>query len=338
MTGPLYDVMRWFLSVLPVDEAGRRVFDETLADWRREAAKVSGSRSAFVVSLRSMLSAARSVARVSGREVTLIRRSGVLLRMALWTVGYLVFVSATRSLAPYVGTTSPVSPGYAYVAMVAFFLPIALLLATGLGGRRRPSPALGLGLAAAVVGMLLLGWGVPMANRAFLDANPAQVRYVKPVKGSPEGLRRPWRQGEGLQMATNAGWNSLMSPSPLMSFSNDLTVPQLGGLIAAGPDKGGWNAILWLNFFSAYVAMCLLIPSFASALWRKRVFVRLAVIAATAALVFDDGVFYALADRNSLLLLFGVDWIPALLMAAGLVVFMRSDRAGAVGAVSGANA
>lgn len=32
MTGAFYAMARWFLSLLPVDQAGERVFDETLAD------------------------------------------------------------------------------------------------------------------------------------------------------------------------------------------------------------------------------------------------------------------------------------------------------------------
>lgn len=257
------------------------------------------------------------------------------MRMALWTIGYLAFVNTTRSLAPYIGTNAPVSTGYAYVPMVAFFLPIALLLAIGLGGRTRPSPALGLGLAAVLLGVPLLGWGVPIANRAFLDANPFSITSPQSTSGSTEVHSRPWQTGEGLLMATNSGWRSVESFSPPVSFTNDLTVPQLGRKIAAGPNQGGWNAIQWLSFFGGYVAMCMLIPAFAYALWRTRTFVRFAVIAVTTGLLLDHRGLEALAGKDPVLSMFGVHWIPALLMALGLVALMRSDRAASVGNVSG---
>ncbi len=326
MTGPLYEVARWWLGILPMDEAGRRSCDETLADWRREAAKAEGNWAALVVSVRAMFALVRCVAGVSLREVALIRRSGVLTRMFLWTLAYLAIMAVIVQLSPNIWKLSPTSRIYAQVAVVASFLPIALLLATGFGGRRRPVPGVGLALVGLLIGFPLLGWGVPMANRAFLDANPARSSYPDhPERG--EELR-PWKPGDGLSMAMEWHYYSeVRSPHP---FSNDLTVVQLGEKLASGPEANGWNAMRYLSFFGAYLATCVLAPLLASVLRRRTALARYGVILVTAALLFRPPDFRSFDGEFSVVLWLGAFWIPAIWMTICLLA--AAHREGEIGA------
>src|SRR5688572_3502291 len=230
-------VHRWF-EVLPVDEAGRRVFDETLADWRREAARASGPLARVLMCVRAVFAVLRAVVGVSFREVMLIRRSGMLVRVFLWTAGYLLAMTLIIQLSPEVVDLSVVSQGYFLVSLVAFIFPVALLLATGLGRARQPVPALGAALVALLVGAPLLGWALPIANRAFMVANPWS--YV-----TDSGVTRvvPSKPGEGLMLTTMSEFRSTMPVWPPNAFRNDLTVAQLGARVVEGPQAGGWNAI-----------------------------------------------------------------------------------------------
>src|SRR5688572_21075439 len=93
MTGPLYTIAKWCLGTLPVDAAGRRVFDETLADWRNEAAQASGPLAALAVPARAVWSVIRCVMMVSLREVRTREGAALLLRVAaLSVVCMLVFI------------------------------------------------------------------------------------------------------------------------------------------------------------------------------------------------------------------------------------------------------
>ncbi len=116
--GMLYRGCACLLGVLPVDNAGRRVFDETLADWRREGRTASG-----------MLAVARSVLLVSWREVISAPMGTMTLRIvgwsALWVVLGLVvgrYVWGAPSGELGVGAYA----AFAAVAAV-FFLPAAVL-------------------------------------------------------------------------------------------------------------------------------------------------------------------------------------------------------------------
>ena len=323
MTGALYTLVRWCLGLLPVDPAGRRCLDETLADWRREAANAGGTWAAFVVSVRAMFAVVRCVAGVSLREVALIRQSGVLTRALLWTAGYLVMMAVVVQLSPSILTISATSRIYTQVAVVASFLPIALLLATALGGKRRPVPGLGLALIALFVGFPLLGWGVPMANRAFLDANPRRSYYPDhPERG--EQLH-PWKPGDGLSMAME--WHYFSVSSTPRPFSNDLTLVQLGAKVAHGPQANGWSAMRYLSFFVAYLVTCALAPLLASVLRRRTALVRYGAVLVTAILLFRPPAFERLGGEFSVVLWLGAFWIPVIWMTTCLIAAARRERA-----------
>jgi hypothetical protein len=149
--GILYRIVEWFLTVLPVDASGRRVFDETLADWRREAERAANGWRRSFVGVRAMFAVARSVAGVSAKEVTLIRHSGVLPRLLLWTSAYVIVVNVIRWQLPGAWPLSTLSRAFGSVPLAAYIFPTAILLDVGLGGRHRRSPALGLSVVAVLI-------------------------------------------------------------------------------------------------------------------------------------------------------------------------------------------
>ena len=341
MTGPLYAIAEWFLVVLPVDDAGRRVFDETLADWRREAAKARGTVAGALVFVRAIFSVFRSIVGVSLREVTSIHRSGVLTRVCLWTVAYLlaylaivtviVQLSPSIQFSPSMTKLSVMSLVYGQVPLIASFLPTALLLATGLGGKRQPVPGLGTALVALVISFPLLGWGVPIANRAFLDANPALVTYPNHPDRTQE--LRPWKPGEGLGMAMGmrSQYFDLHSHSP-RPFGNDLTLGELRRTVASGPAKGGWAALAWLSFFGAYLATCVLAPVLASALRRLTALMKYCIVFVTVALLLTLltlPVLTSLVGEFSVVMWLGAYWIPVTWMCLCLIAVTRRSSGAA---------
>ena len=325
MAGPLYALTQWWVSVLPVDAAGRRCFDETLADWRREAANAKGSWAALIVSVRALFAVLRCVAGITIREVALIRQSGVLTRVCLWTVAYLAIVTLIVQLtpdSPSILKLSAISRLYTQMAVVASFFPIALMLATGLGGKRRPVPGLGIALVALLIGFPLLGWGLPIANRAFLDANPARWTFPDhPERGEEV---KPWKRGDGLMMSMEWPYSATPPHSP-NPFGNDLTLGQLRGKVANGPDKGGWAAVAWFSFFAAYLVTCVLAPVLASVLRRRPPLVRYGVLLITAGLLFRPYALAKLVGEYSLVMWLGGYWIPAAWMGLCLIAAARRD-------------
>lgn len=310
----LYSIANWALNALPVDTAGRRVFDETLADWRREAAKASALLARASVTARASGSVLRCIAGVTAREIKLIPQSGVLLRVFLWVAGYMV-AAPWVSMIWFGKPTFQVSArGYLIVSGVAYFFPVALILGTGLGRNRLRAPGLGMGFASLVVSFVLLGWGLPVANRAFLEANPDRV--TNPKTPEDEAWRRIRVPGEGLSMTTGLH----MTSSPPSMFVNDLTVTQLSARIAGGPKVNGWAAIRWLSFFGAYLSICALAPLLASALRERAALVRYPVMVVTAALLLRPPVQSGFGDAFSVTLWLGAFWIPVAWVALCLAI------------------
>lgn len=316
--GILYRIVEWFLTVLPVDASGRRVFDETLADWRREAGKATNRSTAAIATVRSLLSVVRSVAGVSVKDVIMIRQSSVWPRLLLWTCGYLALVNLVRILLPGGWPIAALSRVYGSISLIAYFFPVALLLAIGLGSQRRPVPALGLSLAATLLAFPLLGWGVPIANRAFLNANPP--RFVSQGQQIAEGADRPLLpRGQMFAWVTAASAANRIIPYSPIGFVNDETVTQLVRKVAGGPAADGWLAIRWLNFFGAYVSLCALTPIFAGVLRRQRHIVRYVVIAATAGLLLYQRGIQTSFGAESVLWWFGMYWVPVAWLMAWMI-------------------
>ena len=316
-----YVLAKWLLSTLPVDAAGRRCFDETLADWRREAAKANGAFAGAIVAVRAMGSVLRSVAGVTFREMRLFPQSGVPLRLVFWMAAFLTVVPLIyRGSLTFRGVGLS-SPAYLYVGDLLRVLPVTLLLATAVGRDRRSTSGLGLALAAVITAVSLLGWALPAANSAFLEANRA--RYTNPQTPEEAAWRRPRRPGEGLTMSTMG--DVAVDPVAPNLFMNDLTLPQLGVRVVRGPGADGWAAIRWLSFFGAYLSICALAPILATTLRRRQALVRYSIVIITAAVLWRPVVLSRLGGEFSVAVWLGAFWIPVAWMAVCLLFAAQRD-------------
>lgn len=271
--------------------------------------------------MRALCAVLRCVAGVSLREVAQVRQSGVLTRMLLWTAGYLAVLNVVLRLTPSPYRPSVLSQVYGQLPAIAFFVPVAFLLAATFGGSRRRLPALGLGLTSFAVGVVMLGWCVPLANRAFFDANPGRSTEVS------TGVTHvtPNKPGDGLMMAMGDYHRVGRAYLPASMFMNDVNLLQLARKVANGPESGGWSAIRWTSFFFAYLTACAIIPVLASVLKRRNSFVRIAAVAATAVLLWTQGSLPSPFGEFSLVWWLGAYWIPVAWMALCLIAVARRD-------------
>ena len=175
MTGPPYSVTQWCLSVLPVDDRGRRVFDETLADWKSEATKASGPQGSATVSLRAVASVLRSIAMISSKELSTRKGLAPLLRLATWSfVSVLVFVAfnwnwsiPVEGVQVQIGSTAVLLGS---VSSVLAFLPLVAFVSAATGRRGGAQvPRLGPAVVAGLVMFGAMGWGMPAANQAWRE-------------------------------------------------------------------------------------------------------------------------------------------------------------------------
>jgi len=174
------------LGVLVPDEATRRAFEETLADWRDEWTRASNPIERIVVSTRGWISVARLVAGTM--------RIG-LSTSETWAVSSMaVLMSAALSLLmiPSVWwyTPGPLTlPGFLVAVfllvpqgMVVLLAPVASI---GLGTRPWREPSVIAVVPVLVLTMVMLaGWAIPASNQAFRE-------YVSSrVSGAPRVLPR----------------------------------------------------------------------------------------------------------------------------------------------------
>lgn len=175
MTGAFYTLTQWGLRILPVDSAGRRCFDETLADWRNESAQASGLL-ALVVPARGMWSVVRCVMLVSLRESRSREGAALLLRLAAWSIVCTVVFIGIRWNESIVlqGARVPLGPVPGALLSVQALLtamPFLAFLCAAAGRRHRaPVPRLGPALVAGVVMFVAIGWAMPAANQAYRES------------------------------------------------------------------------------------------------------------------------------------------------------------------------
>lgn len=233
--GIVYRMCEGLLIRLPMDDCGRRVFTETLADWRREASAVRG-----------LVAVSRALVQVSVAEVSTFAMAAVVMRAFAWlTLALFVSFSIWNGQ-----SIPPAAVLYSLVGCAAFFLPAALLCASS-GRGKAQVPTLGLAVAGSLVSVTLMLWAMPAGNQAMFDANPpSRVTSEHTQPAAPTGF----------VAFARATW-----PQPPIEFLSPARLPQLASQILYSP-WGGWGAIQHLSFRLSFVMLCLLVPFAAAGL------------------------------------------------------------------------
>ena len=200
--GILYRIVEWFLTVLPVDASGRRVFDETLADWRREADAAQTSPQRVVAGLQGLGAVARGLAHVSVRESTSREGVAALARLAAWSVAAAMVSIALNWNQSLTVQGAQVAVGPAGVALgsvawlVALMPLLAYVSAACVRGNALAPPRLGPAVLMGAVMVLAMGWGLPAAGQAYRELVFAMFR---PGEVLPPGMgERSLRELVGL--------------------------------------------------------------------------------------------------------------------------------------------
>lgn len=296
--GIVYRLCEGLLARLPVDESGRRVFTETLADWRREPRTVRG-----------LAAVGRAVAGVSVREVVSIAMCRTLAHVMAWSGGW-ALLGVALSRVVYGWGYRPVSELAAWsVVGVVFFFPTAILLSSVTGRRR--VPALGLVLASAVAGLLLVGWALPAANRVTFGSVDMFTLGGFGVRAeAASGAEQVFR---------------LVFPRLSLEHVSGRYAHDLPGLVSAGPPNG-WPAIQLISFSAAFVCLCALMPLAGAALRNRQTVSRRAAIAFAFVFVFVlyRGQIADFVAPDWILWGFVAPWLPVVVLAAVLIARIRS--------------
>jgi hypothetical protein len=213
MTRAVYAIARWVLWQLPVDAAGRRVFDETLADWRKERG-----------ALRGVCAVIRSVLMVSGRELTSGEGANGFRRLSSWSMACLIVALAFNWNQSVLVDGSPVSVGPTVIALgslawVVSLLPLIAFVSMTWGHRlARPAPRLGSALALGLVMMGVMGWGLPAAFQSYRELVFALTSgLAAPVAGTPAP---GWNERSLVELfiLVGDGWSGALSALNLRLF------------------------------------------------------------------------------------------------------------------------
>jgi hypothetical protein len=190
--GVCYALVRRLLRALPVDAIGRRVFDETLADWRRELQDAPSLVQKLRITARNGVAAGRGVLMVSLGEVTRPEGRTLLLKVVMWScVGLLAFFASSWELLYVTASNGRALYGYDSLALLSVswmtgLMPLLVFLSAACARRTAAaSPRLGPALVMGVVMVGLLVWAVPVANQAFREFTFARTGGTG---GLPRGL------------------------------------------------------------------------------------------------------------------------------------------------------
>ena len=299
--GIVYRMCEELLVRLPVDESGRRVFAETLADWRREPRTIRG-----------IVAVCRAVAGVSIKEVASVSMCRTWLLILAWSTAWVVLgIGISGAITGFWGS-SPSGLAAWSVSGYVFFLPTAILLSSTVGHRR--APVIGLVLVTAVTGLLLVGWALPAANR---------ITFGSVDMFALAGAGFEERAGSGAQAVFQTIWPRLSLEYISGRFAHDLPA-----LVAAGPPNG-WAAIQLASFRAAFVCLCALMPFIGSALRSRRLWSRRVAIAVTLVFVSYRGQIADFVAPDWVLWSFVAPWLPVVTIAGVLIA--RSQSGGPEG-------
>lgn len=289
--GIIYRVCEALLHRLPVDDCASRVFAETLADWRREPQ-----------TLRGLLAVIRAVAGVTIREAVSVSMCRTWVHVLAWSTAWVVLgIGISGSITGYWGSSLSGLATWSVSGFV-FFLPTAIVLSTAVS--RRHVPVLGLVLVSAVMGLLLVGWGLPAANRVTFQS-------VDIVTLGAAGF------GERPESGPLAVFLTVW-PRLSLEYVSGRFAHELPGLITAGPPNG-WAAIQLISFSAAFVCLCALMPFIGSALRNRQVWTRRAAMALAVMFVLYRGQIADVVAPDWVLWNFVAPWLPVVVAAAYLI-------------------
>lgn len=288
--GLVYRVCEELLARLPVDDSGRRVFAETLADWRREPR--TGRGLAAVV---------RAVAGVSFKEAASLSMCRTWLVIAGWSTAWaLLGIGLSRITQGWTYRSAYDLAAWSMIGIV-FFFPTAVLLSSLT--RKRSVPALGLVVSSSLAGLLLVGWATPAAKRViFGDMN---------VLASEFGVDNPAE-------STGARIFQMALPRVPLEHLSGSFAHEWPGLVAAGP-PGGWHAIQMVSFSAAFVCLCALVPMIGLAVRRRGVRGRRVAITAALLFLMYRGQIGDFVAPDWVLWSFIAPWLPVATIAAVLL-------------------
>jgi len=291
--GIIYRVCEGLLARLPVDERGQRVFAETLADWRREPR-----------TLRGLVAVVRAVAGVAIKEAASASMSRTWTRVMVWSLAWVV-LGLVLSRAFYGWNGLPAYKVAAWsISGFVFFFPTAILLSSL--NRKGRVPIIGLCLTSALVGLLLIGWVSPAANRVVFGPLVDMPLLAKPAVTNAQAV-----------------FQTVWPPLPL-DYLSGLYAHDLPGLVADGPPNG-WSGVYFIAFNAAFVALCGLMPLMGSTLNRHQIWRRRLGIAFVVMLVLYRGRVADLVAPDWVIWNFVAPWL-AVAMIAGASLWASGPR------------
>ena len=183
--------VEFLADMLPLDEAGRRAVDETLADWRCEANDATTSGGRLLVDVIGTAAVVGAITRLAFDEVRMPGSWQLFARvvgLALTVSAMIAMIGAWSTLAAAEWPTAvtllvallPITLG-SYLPLVALTPPFRL---------QRGVPVLGVCLLLGAIAAANLGWVTPVAKLSFrvnaVDVLAAHVREAPVPRSDPE--------------------------------------------------------------------------------------------------------------------------------------------------------
>lgn len=293
-TGWFYRIHERVLDSIPANPAGRRVFDETLADWRRESQSAVGHWSRLCAAARGFVAVVRSLGRVAWEEAGQVSGSGIPQRLGRWMLALTIL-----GLALSVGRLETSGRGfdaylYSTFVTVVFYGPALLLLSSVFGRSMQGVPTLGVGLLATSAAVLVLGIALPATNHARQAVYPpTRIPVAEWTQRQERHAARVAALGLTQVVAVQTAVREALPRVPAAYFYPTPVIVHDDGTIGGYGFPSTWSAVQWVNRCLAYLALCCLVPLLADRLRQRDR--RLRVIMATLV---------------SWLLLYELVWVP----------------------------
>lgn len=185
-----------FVDMLPLDAAGRRAVDETMADWRYEADRASDLLPRSVVAVRNLLALVATLVRLIGRDILTLRAW----LLAASVFGVAIVVSLLFSARPFVSYANDLVAhghrGAPLFLLWASLLPQALSIALPLALLAPPvrrigrHSLVGVAIVITLLSAFNLAWLTPAANQWFRETTYAMLRADAPVTSASSRVSR----------------------------------------------------------------------------------------------------------------------------------------------------